>query len=335
MAENKSGKSHPPASDLRRALPMLAALFVLLALWLGWSGVRQWQDSRLAEDLTQARDSVLASAQKTLDAQARQLADRLAAAPVQTALRAGDTASVAATISEGWKGAGQAQILPADLDAAYSPDSQVGFSKLALLEAALAEGQPIARVVREGQRSALGVAAPAQGSVAYVSLPLSVLTDGLDHADVPSQAYVALRQGSYTVHQKGSASLADAAEGLARPVGKTGLRVVAATPDSSEGPMGLGAISSLVVATICGLLAVLALLVARGRLNLRPRASGAATDDEPTLARAWNANPCRGRRFVRPPATRKPMQWLQPASASTWTRASSAPTTSVAWSEPR
>ena len=292
MAENKSGKSHSPASDLRRALPMLAVLFALLAIWLGWNGVRQWQDARLGEGLTQARDAVLASTQQTLDAQARQLADRLAAAPVQTALRAGDTATAAAAISEGWKGAGQAQILPADLDAAYSPTSEVGFSKLALLEAALTEDKSLARVVREGQRSALGVAAPAQGgNVAYMSLPLSVLTDGLDHAEVPSSAYVALRQGSYTVHQKGNASLADAAETLARPVGKTGLRVVAATPDSSEGPMGLGAIPSLVAATICGLLALLALLVARGHLNLRPRASGAADDSEPTLGQTLEREP--------------------------------------------
>ena len=292
MAENKSGRSQSPASDLRRALPMLAVLFALLAIWLGWSGVRQWQDARLAEGLTQARDSVLASAQQTLDAQARQLADRVAAAPVQTALRAGDTATAAAAISEGWKGAGQAQILLADLDAAYSPTSKVSFSKLALLEAALTEGKPLARVVREDGRSALGVATPAPGSVAYVSLPLSVLTDGLEHADVPSQAYVALRQGSYTVQQKGSASLADAAEGLARPVGKTGLRVVAATPDGSEGPMGLGAIASLVVATICGLLAVLALLVARGRLHLlRPRASGSVDDNEPTLGQSLEREP--------------------------------------------
>ena len=292
MAENKSGKSQSPASDLRRALPMLAVLFALLAIWLGWSGVRQWQDARLAEDLTEARDAVLASARQALDAQARQLADRLAAAPVQTALRAGDTAAAAAALAEGWKGAGQAQFLPADLDAAYAPASQVGFSKLALLEAALTEGKPLARVVREGKRSALGVAAPVQGSVAYVSLPLSVLTDGLDHADVPSQAYVALRQGSYTVQQKGSANLADAAEGLARPIGKTGLRVVAATPDGSEGPMGLGAIASLVVATICGLLAVLVLLVARGRLNLlRPRAIGTADDNEPTLGQSLEREP--------------------------------------------
>ena len=78
MAENKSGKSQSPASDLRRALPMLAVLFALLAIWLGWGGVRQWQDARLAEGLTQARDAVLASAQQALDAQATQLADRLA-----------------------------------------------------------------------------------------------------------------------------------------------------------------------------------------------------------------------------------------------------------------
>ena len=292
MAEKKSGKSHTPASDLRRALPMLAVLFALLAIWLGWSGVRQWQDARLAEGLTQARDAVLASAQQTLEAQARQLADQLASVPVQTALRAGDTAAAAAVLSEGWKSAGQAQFLPADLDAAYLPTSQVGFSKLALLEAALTQGKSVARVVREGQRSVLGIAAPVQGSVAYVSLPLSVLTDGLDHAEVPPQAYVALRQGSYTVQQKGNASLANAAEGLARPVGKTGLRVVAATPDGSEGPMGLGAISSLVVATICGLLAVLALLVARGRLNLRSRASGGAADDnEPTLGQSLEREP--------------------------------------------
>ncbi len=292
MAENKSGKSQSPASDLRRALPMLAALFALLAIWLGWGGVRQWQDARLAEGLTQARDAVLASAQQALDAQATQLADRLASAPVQTALRAGDTASAAAALGEGWKGADQAQFLPADLDAAYSPDSKIGFSKLALLEAALTEDKPVARVVREGQRSALGVAAPAQGDVAYVSLPLSELTDGLEHAEVPSQAYVALRQGSYTVQQKGNAGLANAAEGLARPVGKTGLRVVAATPDDTEGPMGLGATASLVAAAICGLLAVLALLVARGRLNLpRPRASGGADDNEPTLGQTLEREP--------------------------------------------
>ncbi|MEO8366338.1 MAG: phosphomannomutase/phosphoglucomutase [Pseudoxanthomonas sp.] len=293
MAENKPGRSQSSASDLRRALPMLAVLFALLAIWLGWSGVRQWQDARLEAGLTQARDSVLASAQQTLQAQARQFADRLAAPPVQAALRAGDTTTAAAALSEGWKGAGQAQIVPADLDAAYLPTSQMGFSKLALLEAALTEDKPLARVVRDGQRSALGVAAPAQGgNVAYVSLPLSVLTDALDHAGVPSSAYVALRQGNYTVLQKGSASLADAAEGLARPIGKTGLRVVAAIPDGTEGPMGLGAIASLVVATICGLLAVLVLMVARGRLNLlRSRTGGSVDENEPTLGQSLEREP--------------------------------------------
>ena len=147
MVEHKSGQSQAPASDLRRALPMLAALFALLALWLGWGGVQQWRDARLAEDLTRARDAVQSSAQQALEAQARQFAERLASAPVQTALRVGDTAAAAAALGEGWKGADQVQFLPADLDAAYSPASKVGFSKLALLEAAL-----IHAVIDEGLR---------------------------------------------------------------------------------------------------------------------------------------------------------------------------------------
>ena len=37
MAEKKPRKSQSSASDLKRALPMLAGLLALLALWLGWS----------------------------------------------------------------------------------------------------------------------------------------------------------------------------------------------------------------------------------------------------------------------------------------------------------
>ena len=291
MADNNSGKPQPPASDLRRALPMLAALFALLAIWLGWSGVQQWQDARLAASLSQARDSILASTQKTLDEQAGKLAGRLASPQVQSALRAGDTAAAAAALSEGWEGVSKAQILPADLDQAYAEAEAFGFSKLALLEAAQTDGKPLARVVREGTQSTLGVAAPVRGGVAYANLPLSVLTDGFDQVEVPPRGYVALRQGSYTVREKGSPSLADAAEGLARPVGKTELRVVAATPDGAEAPMGLGPISSVVAATVCGLLAVLALLVGRGRLNLRSRSGTAAEDSEPTLGQTLEREP--------------------------------------------
>ena len=83
------------------------------------------------------------------------------------------------------------------------------------------------------------------------------------------------------------------AEALARPVGKSGLRVVASTPDGIDGPMGLGAIPSLVVAVLCGLLAVVALLVARGKLNLKPRSRTASPSDdgEPTLGQTLQREP--------------------------------------------
>lgn len=293
MAENKPRKSQSSASDLRRALPMLAALLALLALWLGWGGAQQWRDARLEENLQQARDSVLSATQQTLAAQLKQLADRIAAAPVQTALRAGDNEAAARAIGEGWKDAGPAQVLPADLEAAYAAPVDFGFSKLALLEAALSENKPVARVVREGKQSQLGLAAPAGDGVAYLVVPLTVLTRSLEQAAVPAQGYVAIRQGGYTVSEAGDHSLTSGAESLARPIGETGMRVVAAVPDGTESPMGLGAIPSLVAAALSGVLAVLTLLIARGRLNLDPRAKHAsATDDnEPTLVQALQREP--------------------------------------------
>ncbi|HEX7801139.1 MAG TPA: phosphomannomutase/phosphoglucomutase [Pseudoxanthomonas sp.] len=272
---------------------MLAALFALLTLWLGWGGVQQWRDARLEEELQRARDAVLSASQQTLAGQLKQLADRLAAAPVQTALRAGDNAAAARAIGEGWKDASAAQVLPADLEAAYATPADFGFSKLALLEAALSENKPVARVVREGKQSRLGLAAPAGDRVAYLVVPLTLLTGSLDQAAVPAQAYVAIRQGGYTIHEAGDRGLTGGAESLARPIGETGMRVVAATPDGAEGPLGLGAISSLIVAGLSGLLAVLTLLVARGRFNLNLGAKhvGAADDSEPTLVQALEREP--------------------------------------------
>ncbi|MET0755079.1 MAG: phosphomannomutase/phosphoglucomutase [Pseudoxanthomonas sp.] len=293
MAENKQRKSQSPTSDLRRALPMLAALFALIALWLGWGGVQQWRDARLGEDLRQARDVALVAAERSLAAQLKQLADRVAAAPVQSALRAGDTAAAARAIGEGWKGASPAQILPAGLESAYAAPADFGFSKLALLEAALSENKPVARVVREGKQSKLGLAAPAGDGVAYLHVPLDVLTRSLDQASVPSQAYVAIMQGGYTIHEAGNRNLSQGADSLARPIGKTGMRVVAAVPDGTEAPMGLGAIASLVAAVVSATLAVLMLLIARDKLklNLRPGSGGATAENEPTLGQTLQREP--------------------------------------------
>jgi phosphomannomutase/phosphoglucomutase len=295
MAEKKSAASHLPMAELRRALPLLAVLFALLALWLGWSGVQQWREGRLETGLQQARDASLAATEQNLTGLMAQLTQRLAAAPVQASLRTGDTAAAATAIGKDWDKAGPVQILPADLDAGYTDPSNFGFSKLALLEAALTQGKAVARVVRDDKQSRLGLAAPAQGRVVFVSFPLTVLTDSFKSGDVPGNAYLALRQGSYTIHQAGNSALSEGAEALARPIGKTGLRIVAGLPDGTDGPMGLGAIASLVGAFIFGVLAALALLVAKGRLNLTPRGrKGEAEADqevEPTLVEALQRDP--------------------------------------------
>ncbi|RYZ68722.1 MAG: phosphomannomutase/phosphoglucomutase, partial [Lysobacteraceae bacterium] len=289
MTDRKPSGSQLPA-ELRRVLPLLAALFALLAAWLAWGGVQQWRDARLSEAVEQSRDALLAGAGKTLATLGRQLSERLASAPVQAALRSGDDAAVARIVGENWKEAGDVRVLPADLTAGYAAPAEFGFSKLALLEVALSQGAPVARVVREGKQPRLGLAAPAGAKVIYLDLPLALLTDSLDQAKVPERGYVALRQGSYNVREAGSRSLASGAEALARPVGKTGLRVAA---DGTEAPLGLGAIPAVVAAVLFALLALAALLLSRGKLSLPRRglAGAGAVDDQPTLVQALLLDP--------------------------------------------
>ncbi len=305
MAEKKPGKPPLPATDLRRVLPMLAILFALLAAWLLWGGVQQWRDASLSEHVGSARDAALTAAEATLSTQGRQFAGRLAGAPAQAALRAGDDAALAQAVGRNWKDASPVQVMASDLDAAYAGPTEFGFSKLALLEAALNQAQPVARVVREGKESRLGLAAAVPGKVVYTSLPLELLTASFDNANVPGRGYVGLRQGSYTVRELGDRALASGAEALARPIGKSGLRVVAATPDGVEAPMGLGTLPALVAGLLFALLTIGTMLMARGKLNLRPRVrvGSAVEDDEPTLGQTlqWEPLPVIGGRDLADP----------------------------------
>src|SRR5690606_14089559 len=110
-------------------------------------------------------------------------------------------------------------------------------------------------------------------------------TAGFANAQVPEEAYLALRQDGYTVSGHGNTGLSGSADLLSRPVGKTGLRAVAAVPDVPAGPFGLGAIACLVGAGVLTLMVLAALLVASGRMpRLRRRAGPAGpVDDLPTF----------------------------------------------------
>ena len=277
------------AGQLRRRAPLLALLLALLAAWFAWSGVVQWRADARESALASARDGLVAAASSAMAAQTRALAERLAGEPVQAALAAGDPAAAAAALTAGWNGAAHAQVLRADLATAYADAANFGYARLGLLEKAMTDGAAVAAVVRDDGKPQLGLAAPVvlagAPAVAYVRMPLASLTAGLEAADVPGGAYLALRQGNYNVAERGDTALAGGADALSREIGKTGLRAAAAVPDVARGPFGLGAIPCLVAAALLALGAVVVMLLAYGKLpQLRRKAAAAAVEEEtPTL----------------------------------------------------
>ncbi|MEG1681576.1 MAG: phosphomannomutase/phosphoglucomutase, partial [Stenotrophomonas sp.] len=225
---NESGRPRPA---LGRSTPLLAVLLLLLAGWFGWSAVDQWMQSGTSAGLEQSRDQAVTGVQQALAAQTAQFGKQLALEPVKVALASGDAAAVALAVRDKWTGVEDAQVLDASLAEAYADPAAFGYSRLALLEQAMATGQPVALVVRDGGSPRLGLAAPVllQGkpAVIYIRQPLTRLTSVFDGIDSPSSAFLGLRQGGFTIVQKGASNLGNSADALARPVGDTGLRVVA------------------------------------------------------------------------------------------------------------
>ena len=126
-----------PVGDTRRALPLLAVVLLLLAGLLAWSGVRQWRDAALLDDMQRARDAAASAVESAYRAQTGQLAQRLASAPVKAALDRNDSAAAVAALREGWTGVEQVEIHDGALESAYADAAAFGFSKLALLEAGM------------------------------------------------------------------------------------------------------------------------------------------------------------------------------------------------------
>jgi phosphomannomutase/phosphoglucomutase len=283
------------AARLRPALPALAVVCALLALWLGWSGWQQWQDANRSQALQQSRDLAAQGTGRALQQQTQQMRDRLASPAVQAALSAGNLATAAAAIQRGWTHAGQAQVLPPDLQAAYAGLPQAGFGRLAVAEAALAADAPIARIAKDGE-PALLIAAPAKVGtrlvgVAVVHLPLSVATDAVQAANVGDDSYLALRQGNYSVLERGDAALATSAEALGAKIPGSDLRIAAALPDAAQGPFGLGAIPAFIAALVLLGLAFAAWSGARRLQGLVPSKSLPTAEAEPTLAQMQQVPP--------------------------------------------
>ncbi|MFL6591861.1 MAG: phosphomannomutase/phosphoglucomutase, partial [Luteimonas sp.] len=254
MSDEHKARLRLPAAQLRAALPLVAAVCLLLAAWLAWNGWQQMRDAHRSDALLASRDLAVTGTQRALQDQTRRLGEALRSPAVQSALAAGDLDSAAARLAAGWPHLEKAAVLPPDLDAGYAQLPQAGFGRLAIAEAALAADAPVARVAKDGGPK-LVVAAPAKAGnrvagVAYVRLPLNLATDAIQAANVDGASYLALREGNYSIVERGDAALSNVAEALSTKVPGTDLRVVAGLPDTEQGLFGMGAVASLIAALV-------------------------------------------------------------------------------------
>src|SRR5690606_21792430 len=122
--------------------------------------------------------------------------------------------------------------------------------------------EPVISIIRVEGAPQVAVAAPvavdgATVGVALARLPISRATAPLAVVDVDPATYVALRQGGFTLMEKGDAAQAPAAERMAVPVSGTNLRVAASLPRTGSAPFGLEGIPLFATVIVLLLLAYL------------------------------------------------------------------------------
>ena len=276
-------------------VPIVAGLLVLVALWMAWSGWQRFASSRLDTASGAARTQVAGAVKPIvgdlLD-RAGTLRGRVA---LINALRGADTVAATAVAKETVPGTEAVEFYSPDFNAGYANPESFGYGKLGLLERALHEDKAVLAVVKDGGSPRLGIAVPVIFEarvlrVAYLRLPLGpVLAVAKDAA--PSGAYLALRQGGYTVVESGVIEeLKFRAEDDAFPVDRTDLRVVAAAPPVEAGMFGLNGLGEFAFALLLGGLAAGTLIWSRRRDA--QRADGPVVDAKPvdmTLAEMQSA----------------------------------------------
>ncbi|GAB2629611.1 phosphomannomutase/phosphoglucomutase [Novilysobacter erysipheiresistens] len=287
MIDMKMERPQLSLEQLKPLLPLLVGACALLAAWFGWNAWQQYRDDARHTAIDQSRDNAVQAIAAGLAAEHKRFAQQLDSRTVRTAIEAGDLAKAGALLVDGWPGASRGAVLPPGLDNAYATLADGGYGQLATLEAALVEDAPVAWMISSDGKPRLALAAPVRDgeqvvAVALVQLEPKPIIGPVATAAVGDATYLALRQGSHSVVERGDAGLAGAAEVLAKPVPDSGLRVAAAVPDVAGAPFGLGALGCFIVAVVFVLLALLAWRAPQ----LAARRGGddeIATDDEATL----------------------------------------------------
>ena len=289
MIDLKMERPRMSLDQLKPVLPLVALVCALLAAWLGWSAWQQYRDASRHGSIEQARDASVEAIEAALASQHQRFTQQLAEPAVRAAIAAGEFDRAGTLLIAGWPGTTHGEVLPANLDSAYAALPERGYGALAALEAALAAGRPVAWMIRSEGEPQLALAAPVVDggrtvAVALAQLDPQPVTGPVAAAQVDTDTYLALRQGGYSVLERGDSSLSGAAEAMARPVTGSDLRVAAAVPDVAGGAFGLGGTACLVAALVLLLIAGLALraptlLARRGEAELDDEAS----DDDATL----------------------------------------------------
>jgi len=289
------GRPRISAAQMKTTAPLLAALFLLLAGWLGMSAWQQLQDASRRGNVSRARDEAVAAAKLALAGEHKRLDTQSRLIDVQAALTRGDYVDAGKALGQGWNQVLDSRVVPPDLDAEYAAlaGGKAGrYGRLAAMEAALSANKPVSWLVKSGKDARLALAAPVMvdnklAGVALVELPLQRVSGALEQADLPDHAYLALRQGGATVLERGDTELAGGAEAMAAKIPDSDMRIAAAIPDVAGGPLGLGGIACAIAAALLALLAVVVLRLPPVLARRMGEAHVEGEDDNaPTLADA-------------------------------------------------
>lgn len=300
MVDLKMERPQLSAEHGRLLRRVLAILCVLLAAWFAWSGWQQHRDESRRQGIQSARDASAEAIGAALKAEFTRMQAQLDKADVRQAVAAGDFANAGIRLAEGWDGADAARVFGPDLDSAYTvltaEGAQAGgYGRLAALEAAIAQNAPVAWIVGDAGKPGVEVAAPLHAgedlvAVAAVRMPLTRVTAPIEQAPLPAGTYLALRQGSHSVLERGDDTLKGGAESLARKIAGSEWRIAAAVPDVAGGPFGLGAVGCWGAALAFLLLGAFASVAHKFQLRRKP-AEAAEEVSEQTLAESLQAAP--------------------------------------------
>ena len=323
MDDVKPARARLTAEQLRPLLPAVALLCLVLAAWFAWSAWQRFGDESRRSAVQAARDDAALAARLAITTEKRRIETQLARADVQLALATGDLAAAGAALTQGWPAASGAAVYPPDLDGAYAAlqganAAPGAYGRLATLEAALADNAPTVGLVRDGAASRMAIAAPARVGerlvgVAFVQLPIERIAANLKSASIPSDSYLALRQGSASVVETGDTALAGGAEALSSRIDGSDLRVAAAVPDVAGGPLGMNAMGSAITSLV---LLMLALVAWKGpRIAIGRKRADAEVGDEMTLREVIGIHEQRAAAAPASAASERPVDAVAPPDA--------------------